>query len=98
MDKEKAKAFLFDATHSGNNCNTLFKSKDLQRLLDLNQGNLFFIYAIIDTESGETLMNMDWSYSGEPIIMRRFIHLDFFLKYHWDKQVIDLDTERPGAC
>lgn len=91
MDKEKAKAFLFDATHGNKHCMTLYKSKDLQRLLDMNNGELFFIYAIIDTESGETLMNMDWSYSEEPIIMNRFIHLEYFLKYHWDKKVIDLD-------
>ena len=91
MDKEKAKAFLFDATHGKNHCKTLYKSKDLQRLLDMNDGKLFFIYAIIDTESGETLMNMDWSYSEEPIIIGRFIHLEYFLKYHWNKKVIDLD-------
>ena len=74
MEKEKAKAFLFDASHGKNHCGTLYKSKDLQKLLDMNDGELFFIYAIIDTESGETLMKMDWSYSGEPIIMGRFIH------------------------
>lgn len=91
MDKELAKAFLFDATHVKHNCKSLYKSKDLQRLMDMNDGELFFIYAIIETESGETLMNMDWSYSGVPIIMRRFIHLDFFLKYHWNKKIIDLD-------
>ena len=91
MDKEKAKAFLFDATHGKSHCMSLYKSKDLQRLLDMNDGELFFIYAIIDTESGETLMNMDWSYSEEPLIMGRFIHLEYFLKYHWDKKVIDLD-------
>ena len=91
MDKEKAKAFLFDATHDTTYRNTLYKSKDLQKLLDMNDGELFFIYAIVETESGDTLMNMDWSYSGEPIIMGRFIHLDYFLKYHWNKKVIDLD-------
>ena len=91
MDKEKAKAFLLDATHGESYSKTMFVSKDLQKLLDKNDGELFFIYAIIDTESGETLMSMDWSYSGEPIIMGRFIHLEYFLKYHWDKKVIDLD-------
>ena len=91
MDKEKAKAFLFDATHNGNSCKTLYKSKDLQKLIDMNNGELFFIYAILETESGDTLMNMDWSYSEEPIIMQRFIHLDYFLKYHWNKKVVDLD-------
>ena len=91
MDKEKAKAFLFDATHDDNYHRTLYKSKDLQKLIDMNDGDLFFIYAIVDTESGETLMLMDWAYSGEPIIMGRFIHLDYFLKHHWNKQIIDLD-------
>lgn len=91
MDKEIAKAFLFDASHDENHCMTLYKSKDLQRLLDMSNGELFFIYAIIDTESGETLMHMDWSYCEEPIIMGRFIHLEFFLNYHCDMEVIDLD-------
>ncbi len=93
MEKEKAKAFFFDASHGQGYSKKLFISKDLQSLLDMNDGELFFIYAIIDTESGETLMNMDWSYSGEPIIMDRFIHLEYFLKYHWDKKVIDLDKQ-----
>ena len=92
MDKEKAKAYLFDATHNGD-CMTLYKSKDLQKLLDMNDGELFFIYAILETESGDTLMHMDWSYSGEPIIMDRFIHLDYFLKYHWNKELVDLDKQ-----
>lgn len=91
MEKEKAKAFLFDATHGEHHYMTLYKSKDLQKLLDMNDGKLFFIYAIVETESGETLMHMDWSYSEEPIIMGRFIHLDFFLKYHCDDKLIDLD-------
>lgn len=93
MDKEKAKAFLFDATY-GKNCDEkMYKSKDLQRLLDMNNGNLQFIYAIIDTESGETLMHMDWSYSNEPIIMRRFIHLEYFLKFYEDIKLVDLDKQ-----
>lgn len=90
MDKEKAKAFLFDATHKHDGCKTLYKSKDLQKLIDMNNGDLIFIYAIIETESGDTLMKMDWSYYGEPIIMGRFIHLDYFLKYHWNKKIITL--------
>lgn len=91
MVKEKAMAFLFDATHGKNHCKTLYRSKCLQKLLDMNDGELFFIYAIIDTASGETLMNMDWSYEHEPIIIGRFIHLEFFLRFHWNKQVVDLD-------
>lgn len=55
----------------------------------MNDGELFFIYAVLETESGDTLMNMEWSYSGEPIIMRRFIHKDYFIKYK-NKEVITL--------
>jgi hypothetical protein len=77
MDKERAKEFLFDCP----NTNKFYISKNLQTLLDMNDGDLYFIYAVVETESGDTLMNMDWSYSGEPIIMGRFIHKDYLIKY-----------------
>ena len=85
MDKEKAKEYLFD-DQKGHN---IYISKDLQKLMDINDGDLLFIYAVIETESGDTLMNMEWSYSGEPIIMHRFIHKDYFIKYK-NKEVIIL--------
>ena len=85
MDKEKAKEFLFDdqETHK------MYISKDLQKLIDMNDGKLFFIYAVIETESGDTLMEMDWNYAGEPIIMRRFIHKEFLTKYK-NKDIINI--------
>lgn len=85
MDKEKAKEYLFDnpKTHK------IYISKDLQKLIDMNEGHLYFIYAVLETESGDTLMEMDWNYAGEPIIMRRFIHKDFLVKYK-DKNVIEI--------
>ena len=85
MDKEKAKEFLFD-DHGSNN---IYISKDLQKLMDMNNGDLFFIYAVIETVSGDTLMDMEWSYSGEPIITRRFIHKDSFIEFK-NKEVIIL--------
>ncbi len=85
MDKEEAKEYLFDDIDR----HKIYISKDLQKLMDMNNGELFFIYAVIETESGDTLMNMEWSYSGEPIIMRRFIHKDYFIKYK-NKEVIIL--------
>ena len=85
MDKEKAKEYLFDDQKG----HKIYISKDLQKLMDMNDGDLFFIYAVIETESGDTLMNMELSYSGEPIIMRRFIHKDYFIKYK-NKEVIIL--------
>lgn len=85
VDKEKAKEYLFDDQGR----HKIYISKDLQKLMDMNEGELFFIYAVIETESGDTLMNMDWSYSGEPIIMGRLIHKDYFIKYK-NKEVIIL--------
>lgn len=85
MDKEKAKEFLFDDQKR----HKIYISKDLQKLIDMNDGELFFIYAVIETESGDTLMNMDWSYDGEPIIMRRFIHKEYLIKYK-NKDIIKI--------
>ena len=85
MDKEIAKEYIFDDQNS----HKIYISKDLQKLMDMNNGELYFIYAVIETESGDTLMNMEWSYSQEPIIMRRFIHKDYFIKYK-NKEVITL--------
>lgn len=85
MDKEKAKEFIY-APHDDN----IYISKDLQTLLDANDNDLIWVYAVIDTESGEVLMSMDWSYSGEPIIMRRFIHKAYFLKHYHNKTIVKL--------
>lgn len=88
MDKERAKEFLFDADAIDEN--KIYISKDLQKLIDMNNGRLIGIFAVIDTESGETLMNMDWAYSGEPIIMGRFLHKEFFLSANSTQEVIKL--------
>lgn len=86
MDKEKAKEFIFHDKES----HIIYISKDLQKLLDKSEGELFFIYAVLETESGETLMKMDWSYAQEPIIMSRFLHTEFFFKFYSDDKQIRL--------
>lgn len=91
MDIEKAKAFIFNDSVVNVHSNAIYKSKVLQRLLDKNNGKLIFIYAIIETESGEMLMEMDWSYSGDPIIMHKVIHLEFYMKFYRNCELIDLD-------
>ena len=83
MDKERAKEYLFDDQVR----NKIYISKDLQKLMDMNSGELFFIYAVVETESGDTLMYMEWSYAGEPIIMHRLIHKDYFIKFK-NKEVV----------
>lgn len=85
MDKEWAKEYLFDSKDE----HKIYISKDLQKLMDMNNGELFFIYAVVETESGDTLMEIDWSYAGEPIIMHRFIHKDYFIKFK-NKEVVNI--------
>ena len=69
--------FLFDdpETHK------IYISKDLEKLRAMNDGDLFFIYGVIETESGELLMTMDWSYAQEPIMLSRFVHKETLLRY-----------------
>ena len=86
MDKERAKEFIY-APHDEK---TIYVSKDIQTLLNRSDNELFWIYAVIDTASGEVLMSMDWSYSGEPIIMHRFIHKAYFLKHYHNKTIVKL--------
>jgi len=88
MDKERAKEFLFDAEII--NEDKIYISKDLQTLIDMNNGRLIGIFGVLETESGETLMNMDWAYDGEPIIMDRFIHKEFFLEANSNKEVVHI--------
>ena len=90
MDKERAKAFLFDAGLIGENENKIYISKDLQKLMDMNEGWLINIFAIVETESGDTLMYMDLDYSGEPIIMGRFLHKDYFLQANCNQEVVNI--------
>ncbi len=84
MDKERAKEFLLDDDDSGK----IYISKDLQKLLDMNGNSLVGIFAVLETESGDTLMHMDWDYSGEPIIMGRFLHKEFFFNANSHQEVV----------
>ena len=88
MDKERAKEFLFDAEIIGEN--KIYISKDLQKLIDMNGGRLISIFAVVETESGDTLMHMDWAYSGEPIIMGRFLHKEYFLEANYSQEVVNV--------
>lgn len=89
MEKEKAKEFIF--LDLWGHDEKIYISQDLQRLIDLNDGSLNSIYAVVDTEGGEKLFEMDFAYSGEPIIMRVFLHKDFFMKHYWNREVIKLN-------
>ena len=87
MDKEKAKEFIY---YDDDN-NIIYTSKDVQALIELNpMHNLVWIYAVVDTENGEKLFEMDFAYSGEPIIMRVFLHKKYFMDYHYTAKIIKI--------
>ena len=56
----------------------------------MNGGSLTSIFAVVETESGDTLMYMDWAYSGEPIIMGRFLHKEFFLEANYSQEIVNV--------
>lgn len=77
MDVARAKYFLFNP----NGGRKAYITRDLQSILDLNDNSLIRVYAVIETEEGEVLCDMDFAYSGSPIIMGRFMHLDSFKRF-----------------
>jgi hypothetical protein len=90
MDKEKAKEYIFLDTVNMLNTDKIYVSRDLDTLIKMNDGSLTSIYAVVDTESGENLFEMDFNYCGEPIIMGRFIHKEFFMKWHDHLEVVNV--------
>ena len=69
----------------------IFISKDLDKILAKNGENgLIGVYGVIDCADGEVLMTTDYAYSGEPILMRRFLHKKFFINEFTTKDIIEL--------
>ena len=87
MDKEKAKEFIFYEILE----DKIYVSKNIDSLIELNDGSIIGIYAVVDTENGEKLFEMDFAYSGEPIIMRVFLHKAYFMDYHKGAEIINVD-------
>ncbi len=90
MDIAKAKEFIFLDIISSLNTNKMYVSKDVHKLIDMNGGKLISIFAVVDTPSGEKLFDMDFSYSGEPLIFGVFIHKDFFMKAYSHLDVVNV--------
>ena len=87
MDKEKAKEFIY----YDNDNDIIYISKDVQTLIDIHPlHSLTWIYAVVDTENGEKLFEMDFAYSGEPIIMRVFLHKKYYMDYHHTAKIVEL--------
>lgn len=88
MDIAKAKEFIFLDIISSLSTNKMYVSKDVHKLIEMNGGTLISIFAVIDTENGEKLFYMDFSYLGEPLIFGVFIHKDFLMKAYSHLEIV----------
>ena len=85
MDIARAKEFIY----YDDDTDTIYISTDIQKLIDINPyHDLAWTYGVVDTESGEKLFDMDFAYSGEPILMRVFLHKDYYMEYHSDAKIV----------
>ena len=80
MDISKAKRFVY---HDFGNPEKIYISNTIQPIIDINE-HLLSTYAVIDTESGEKMMKVEYAYDGEPIviggILGTFLHYDYYIK------------------
>lgn len=89
MDVALAKEFiLLNDYREGDG--KIYISKDLNKLLEINNNMLIGIYGVIDTENGEKMMTMDWSYGGEPLLMRVFLHKEFFVNHYCNREIVKI--------
>lgn len=86
VEASKAKEFIFEDEER----ETFFISKSLDKILEKSDNKLYHVYAVLDTQVGEKLFQMDWSYGGEPIIMRVFLHKGYLLKYYDYYKIVEL--------
>ena len=68
----------------------IYISKDLNKILRKTGGLLVSVYAALEMPNGLTLFTMDFSYSDEPLIMHRFMHIDSFMKFNNDREIVYL--------
>lgn len=51
------------------------------------------LYGIMETEEGYVLFEIDFKYSGEPFVWRKFMHLKSFLGFYRYRKISFLDTQ-----
>lgn len=88
MDTARAKEFILIPLLDDSK---IYISKSLDTLIEKNgENDIIGIYGVVDTSDGEVLMTTDYAYSGEVILMRRFLHKKFFINKYTTKDVIEL--------
>ena len=85
MEIAKAKEFwliTYPDDLWGENKGKVYISKNIDTLIELNGGKDGFdtiaLYGLIETSSGENLIEVERAYNDELILTKRFMHVDSF--------------------
>lgn len=88
MDISKVKYFV----HQDVLTDTMIYAKDFETIQTIEDYDIG-LYGIIETEEGDVLFEIDWTYSGEPFVWKRFMHLRSFLCYYRHRKAKYLDSQ-----
>lgn len=88
MDISKVKYFVHLDVLAG----TIIYAKDLETMQTIEDYDIS-LYGIIETEEGDVLFEIDWTYGGEPFVWQRFMHLKSFLGFYKYRKAKYLDTQ-----
>ena len=90
MDISYAKEFMLHKDCGDDD--KIYFSKDIYKLIDLNNGELWDLKAVIDTPNGEKILPVGKDYYGELIIEfgLNMIHKEWWLNYYKHCEIIKL--------
>lgn len=88
MDISKVKYFIHhDVLNS-----TMIYAKDLETIQTIEDYDIG-LYGIIETKEGDVLFEIDWTYSGELFVWKKFMHLKSFLGFYRYRKAKYLDSQ-----
>ena len=93
MDIKKAKQFVYIPVNRDN----IFISNNLQKLLEMSKSSEYFcstcgvktVYALIDTDRGETLMHLS-KQSEKYVISERYLLWKYIPKIYSNRKIVNL--------
>lgn len=85
---DKVKYFVHHDVLAG----IMIYAKDFETIQSID-GYDIGLYGIVETEEGDVLFKIDWTYSGEPIVMEKFMHVKSFLGFYGRRKMRFLDHQ-----
>lgn len=87
MDISRVKYFVHHDVFD----DTMIYAKDFETIQTIEDYDIG-LYGIIETEEGDVLFEIDWTYGGEPFVWKKFMHLKSFLRFYMYRKMRFLDT------